>query len=107
MYPNKPYQRGGFKSGASLGLEKKQEFIKKSVDRKEKSMQEFAIRRDSAMFATVSAGVGASRESLEKEYAYWTEFFGNVYAEKQEEIEPPKPRNDMRWETKEPIIQID
>jgi hypothetical protein len=69
-------------SGAKQGLKLKQDFIKKSVDRKENSMRDFAIRRDSAMFATVSAQ--KTRESLEEEYKYWTLFFENQYSKQEE-----------------------
>lgn len=74
-------------SGAKYGLEKKQKFIGETVKRKENSITEAAIRRDSAMFASVSAK-HESRESLKEELEYWTEFFSNRYAQQeQKEVE--------------------
>lgn len=76
-------------SGAAAGLERKERNINKLVDRKEQSMAEFAIRRDAAMFASVTGSfdyrkahpetLRSPREFLENEYQYWTEFFQNIY----------------------------
>lgn len=78
----KPYGRK-VNSGAAVGLEKKQAFISKSIDRKEKSMKEFAALRDAAMFAVISAidpeQRGATRERLEEEHVYWRAHFEEIY----------------------------
>ncbi|MBK9272817.1 MAG: hypothetical protein IPM48_14625 [Saprospiraceae bacterium] len=70
-------------SGAKIGLEKKQKFISSTIDKKEASIRESSIRRDAALFASVSAK-HEDRESLENEYKYWTLFFENVYNKPEE-----------------------
>lgn len=66
-------------SGAKEGLERKQKFISQSVTRKENSMREFAIRRDSALFASVRVLRGETQEKLKEEYGYWVDFFTESY----------------------------
>lgn len=72
-------------SGAMMGLERKERGIKVLVDRKEKSMAEFAIRRDAGMFASCPK----SKEELKADYQYWTEFFTNIY------LPPEKTTEEM------------
>lgn len=63
------------KSGAQKGLENKQAFIKETISNKENSIKESAIKRDSALFASLDV----PKEELVSRYEYWLEFFRKQY----------------------------
>lgn len=57
------------------GLEKKQRFIEKSIDQKQNSIKDFAIKRDATMFAAS----GMNADDLIRDHKFWLDYFREIY----------------------------
>ena len=70
------------------GLMKKQKFIEKSIDRKQNSIKDFAIKRDACMFAVAELGkygdaivIPNIEKTLKEFHEKWLLYFETIYGE--------------------------